>query len=72
MDARTVSGDDLVKLRPEILSRFREMQANPTTAPAAFGICCHRLMTELGCDLRVAALLLDCWVTEDKPPAANK
>lgn len=60
----TVSGDDIVKLKPEILDLWRQLSLDTVTRPAAFGVCCRRLMDELGCNLHVAALLMDCWVTE--------
>ncbi len=64
--------EDVNELRAQVMQVHAEAAADPTTAPAAFGVACIMLKNGLRCNLTTAAALLDCWLTEHKLKGETK
>lgn len=63
-DEKLMTGDVLLQLRGEVTAAYKEAYADEATRPAAFGIACRVIQDTMGCSLKVAAMLLNCWVAE--------
>lgn len=61
-----ITGGYIIALRARVLKHYDDAEADPVTRPGAFGAGAYMIQKELGCDFRVACMLMDCWISERK------